>query len=181
MHIRPNRGRPNLLVETNGTESYAYVYAGRVMSQISAGEEVYYHQDGLGSIIRVTSSSGVVLNHYEYDAFGPPNVILETVHNPFLFTGEPYDDNGLVFLRARYYDPTTGRFLSRDTYLGSLNDPLAQHLYVYVGNNPVLYVDPSGRIKVCSGTAMSAEQFAGFMQYIIASSIDKRRTVAKAL
>lgn len=49
--------------------------------------------------------------------------------------------------------------MSKDTYLGTLNDPLSQNLYAYVGNNPVVYVDPSGYLKVCAGS--NGEQFVG--------------------
>jgi len=146
-----NKGLPLLLVEIVGENEYLYVYAGRVISQINPDGQAYYHQDGLGSILIITDEDGDELNRYEYDAFGTPDKLLESIYNPFLFTGEPYDHNGLIFLRARYYDPKTGRFLTKDTYLGTLHDPLSQHLYVYVGNNPVLYVDPSGHLKICQG------------------------------
>ena len=53
-------------------------------------------------------------------------------------------ESELLYLRARYYEPETGRFLSRDSYEGNLQNPLSRHLYAYVGNNPVNYVDPSG-------------------------------------
>ncbi len=52
--------------------------------------------------------------------------------------------SGLQYLRARYYDPETGRFLSRDSYLGDIQDPLTLNRYVYVLNNPLMYSEPSG-------------------------------------
>ena len=147
-----NRGLPHLLVEKDGAGNINnYLYAGRVLSRTGPEGQIFYHQDGLGSITLITDANGNPLNRYEYDAFGSPRSVWETVYNPFMFTGEPYDSNGLIFLRARYYDPAIGRFLSKDTYIGTLDDPLSQHLYAYVGNNPVLYVDPSGHIKICSG------------------------------
>jgi len=51
----------------------------------------------------------------------------------------------LLYLRARWYDPATGRFLTRDPFPGLAALPQTQHPYVYVGNNPVNLVDPSGR------------------------------------
>ncbi|MBC7252267.1 MAG: hypothetical protein H5T62_18565, partial [Anaerolineae bacterium] len=60
------------------------------------------------------------------------------------FTGETQDPTGLLYLRARYYDPTTGRFLTRDPFPGLAALPSTQHPYVYVGNNPVNLTDPSG-------------------------------------
>jgi RHS repeat-associated protein len=54
------------------------------------------------------------------------------------------DPTGLIYLRARWYDPGTGRFLTRDPFPGLAGLPSTQHPYVYAGNNPVLYTDPSG-------------------------------------
>ena len=65
--------------------------------------------------------------------------------NVFRFCGEYYDtETGTVYLRARYYDPSIGRFISRDSFAGNLADPLSLNLYTYCANNPLLYVDPSG-------------------------------------
>jgi RHS repeat-associated protein len=58
------------------------------------------------------------------------------------------EETDLLYLRARYYEPETGRFLSRDTYEGELGNPLSRHLYAYVQNNPVNRIDPSGRMPV---------------------------------
>ena len=71
------------------------------------------------------------------------------MENSILFTGEPYDASGLYYLRARYYDPTTGRFITEDTLFGEMDNPLTQNLYAYCLNNPVLYIDPSGHKRRC--------------------------------
>ncbi|MFB5759848.1 RHS repeat-associated core domain-containing protein [Paenibacillus medicaginis] len=61
------------------------------------------------------------------------------------YSGEYWDDTtGLQYLRARWYDPGVGRFMGEDTYQGEVTDPLSLNLYTYVGNNPLIYVDPSG-------------------------------------
>ncbi|MDD4049033.1 MAG: DUF4329 domain-containing protein, partial [Clostridia bacterium] len=140
-------GLPRLLVEkkSDGT-TYNYLYAGgRLYARKSNNGTVYYHQDGLGSTVAITDTNGNILNEYTYDVFGEPHIVKETVENSILFTGEPYDQSGLVYLRARYYDPTTGRFISKDTYKGEITDPSSQNSYAYCGNNPVNAVDPSGR------------------------------------
>ncbi|OPX85112.1 RHS repeat-associated core domain-containing protein [Pelotomaculum sp. PtaB.Bin117] len=156
-----NTGIPRLLVEKDDTgNTNNYTYAGRLLSRIDPAGIAYYHQDGLGSISVITDVYGNPLNRYTYDAFGSPRSVSESVYNPFRFAGEPYDANGLIYLRARYYDPITGRFLSQDTFNGNLNDPLSQNRYVYCGNNPVLYVDPSGRVVVCVGLVAAPEATA---------------------
>lgn len=65
--------------------------------------------------------------------------------NKFQFTGQALDPStGLYFLRARYYDPITGTFLSRDPFPGFATQPITLHHYIYAGNNPARFVDPSG-------------------------------------
>src|SRR3989339_1286243 len=67
--------------------------------------------------------------------------------NPFRYCGEFWDaETGEYYLRARYYDPVQGRFISEDSYLGKINNPLSLNLYVYCGNNPVNRIDPSGHV-----------------------------------
>ena len=54
----------------------------------------------------------------------------------------------MQYLRARYYDSSQGRFTAKDTYLGTIPNPLSRNLYTYVENNPLNYVDPSGHVKI---------------------------------
>jgi len=139
-------GLPRLLVEkgSDGT-NYNYLYFGGMLYGRTGSEgTVYYHHDGLGSVVAITNANGNILNEYTYEAFGEPNIIQETVENSIMFTGEPYDQSGFVYLRARYYDPTAGRFVSSDKYKGEIVDPGSQNRYAYCANNPVNYVDPSG-------------------------------------
>ncbi|WP_409978434.1 RHS repeat-associated core domain-containing protein [Brevibacillus sedimenti] len=65
--------------------------------------------------------------------------------NPFKYSGEIFDEKkGYYYLRARYYDPKIGRFISEDTYKGQVDNPLSLNRYTYVHNNPLRFVDPSG-------------------------------------
>jgi RHS repeat-associated protein len=65
--------------------------------------------------------------------------------NPYRYCGEYWDgETKTYYLRARYYSPTTGRFLSEDTFKGDIRDPLSLNLYTYCHNNPVLFIDPNG-------------------------------------
>ena len=66
-------------------------------------------------------------------------------HGHYGYTGQEYDaETGLLYLRARYYDPAIGRFISADPYWGRLNEPASQNRYSYVHNNPLMYTDPLG-------------------------------------
>ena len=115
---------------------------------IQTGSGKYYYLfDGLGSVTGLTDTGGSLVATYSYDAFG--NIISETgdstlnAINPYRFTSRVYDkESGLYYYRARYYDSRVGRFTQKDPLRDALNS--GDNLYVYVGNNPVNMVDPSG-------------------------------------
>ena len=74
------------------------------------------------------------------------SAIGEFSRNSSHYRAEQYDsDLGLYYLRARYYNPLTGRFMSRDPNEGDPTDPKTLHKYLYVGGNPASAIDPSGR------------------------------------
>ncbi|WP_081965762.1 RHS repeat-associated core domain-containing protein [Paenibacillus sp. FSL H7-0357] len=84
----------------------------------------------------------------------------EGIQNSFKYAGEIYDaemEKGLYYLRARYYDPSIGRFLNEDTYEGQIDNPLSLNLYTYTHNNPLLYIDPTGN---CIWDACVAESIS---------------------
>jgi RHS repeat-associated protein len=93
--------------------------------------------------MNMTDSSGNIVNKYAYDAFGNVLHSEEATPNPFKYVGMAGamdEGNGLLYMRARYYDPGLGRFINQDPIglLGGIN------VYEYVGNNPLNFVDPSG-------------------------------------
>jgi RHS repeat-associated protein len=104
----------------------------------------YYHADGLGSVTSLTNTNAQPVATYVYDSFGNTTAT-EGIFNPFRYTGREQDpETGLYYYRARYYDPTIGRFLSEDPigFRGGINK------YAYVGNRPLNFVDPFGK---CGG------------------------------
>ncbi|MFB8796557.1 MAG: RHS repeat-associated core domain-containing protein [Microcoleus sp.] len=97
----------------------------------------------------MTNGLGAVTDSYSYDAFGNLIVSAGGSNNAYLFAGEQRDsETGLDYLRARYYDPLVGRFVSADAYEGTLNDPMSLHDYQYAHANPVVNTDPSGYFSV---------------------------------
>jgi RHS repeat-associated protein len=79
--------------------------------------------------------------------WGNPLTTSEQVQQPFRYSGEFYDSTtGLQFLKARWYDPSVGRFINQDMYEGDLNNPLSLNLYTYVQNNPLSMKDPTGHV-----------------------------------
>jgi len=79
-----------------------------------------------------------------------------TAPGPWGFAGETQDPTGLLYLRARWYDPALGRFLTRDPFPGLATLPTTQHPYTYALNNPVLYVDPTGEFLFLPLLAVAA-------------------------
>jgi RHS repeat-associated protein len=84
---------------------------------------------------------GAVVNEYHYTPFGQAESVREGVPNPLRFKGRELDpETGFYFMRARYYDPHLGRFISEDPIglAGGINP------YVFAGNDPVNSADPYG-------------------------------------
>jgi len=148
-----NRLLPQVLIETDvdGNPRSYYVYGIGLISKIydiEYGWEddiAYYHYDGLGNTVALTDQSSNIINRYAYTPFGELAGIEESEDTPNLFRyvgkfGVMDDENGLLYMRARYYDPSLGRFMNKDPigFMGGLN------LYEYVGNNPANYTDPLG-------------------------------------
>ncbi len=105
----------------------------------------------------MTNAAGAVTDTYEYDAFGNALQTSGSTPNNYLYRGEQYDpDLGLYYLRARYYNPATGRFMSRDPNVGTLTDPKSLHKYLYAGGDPTNRLDPSGRASLI-GYAIGVE------------------------
>ena len=108
----------------------------------------FYGYDGFGTVRQLTNSAGTITDTYDYDAFGNKVNSTGTTPNSYLYRGEFFDsDLGLYYLRARYYNPLTGRFVSRDPEDGDYSDPKTLHKYLYVGGDPVNAKDPTGRAE----------------------------------
>ena len=141
-------GLPVVLQETTGGTSVAYVYGNDLIHSLeSGGTPSFYHTDGLGSTRLLTDDTGSITDQYSYAAFGATRTHTGSSANEFTFTGEQVDvETGLVYLRARYYDPEVARFVSPDPWSGHTNNPQTQNPYVYVTNNPLTQIDPSGAV-----------------------------------
>ena len=132
-------------MDYDGNEKCFYTRGDELISQERNEKVSYYLTDGHGSVRALANDEGKVTDKYVYDAFG--NLISSTgsTKNDFLFCGEQFDPvTGLYYLRARYMDTSTGRFISMDAYSGSIDDPVSLHKYLYANANPVSNSDPSG-------------------------------------
>ena len=109
----------------------------------------YYTQNAHGDVVNLTDSTGTVAKSYKYDAFGVEQNVDDADDNAFRYCGEYFDaETGTIYLRARYYNPTIGRFISRDSVTGEKTDPLSLNLYTYCHNTPIIGTDPSGHVLV---------------------------------
>jgi RHS repeat-associated protein len=146
--VDTNRGLAQVLAEylTAGNFIVSYVYSDDLISMNRSGTVSYYQFDGLGSTRLLTDATGMITDTYDFDAFGNQVARTGTTANEFLFTGQQYDANiDFYHLRARYYQPTTGRFISTDPYAGDPYAPMSLHKYLYAANDPVNKSDPSGK------------------------------------
>lgn len=137
----------------NNTVMATYIFGISVddVLQMKRGSNTYYyHKNHLGSVVALTDNNGNLVERYEYDPYGKPsffdannNALEQSVAgNAILFTGRDYDaETGMYYYRARTMHPGLGRFLQQDPllYVDGFN------YYLYVGNNPINMIDPSGK------------------------------------
>jgi RHS repeat-associated protein len=140
----------NLRNEFDGTNSLRATYVAglfpdSVYEIVRDGTRYYPLFDGVGSATTLTDATGAAVGRVRYSAFGVPDSSGVT-ENAVSFTGHQFDAaTGLVYARARYYDPTLGRFLSQDP-------EWAVNPYVYALDAPLEFTDPTGRAETSEYT-----------------------------
>ncbi len=138
---------PVVLNENGPDGAIDYGYGLGVLESLSSGFNYFYNLDGLGSVADLTNSKGTLVEAYSYDAWGDALTTAGSVgtKNKFGFTGQALDPGtGLYFLRARYYEPSSGRLLTKDPFPGSNSVSPTTNRYAYGFNNPGSVADPSG-------------------------------------
>lgn len=147
--------RQHVILETDGSDNVKvrYVRGIKYIARIDAlNKHSYFLYNGHGDVVHTVSEEGVVENNYDYDIWGNPTLAIEEYSCAIRYAGEFYDvETGLYYLRARYYDPYTGRFVSEDSYWGEDANPLSINLYTYCHNDPVNFIDPTGHFAQIAG------------------------------
>ena len=145
--VNPNAKLPQVLLRIkNGVTNY-YVYGSGLLYQVTEAptgtNTLTYHYDYRGSTIALSGDNGLVTDRMEYSLYATLTYRAGTNDTSFLFNGRygvMTDPNGLLYMRARYYNPYLCRFINSDPsgFAGGLN------FYAYANGNPVSYLDPFG-------------------------------------
>lgn len=133
-----------MLILSGDTEYITDPY-GNVVFAYYDSDYYVYSSDIQGSTACITDGDNISAE-YGYSDFGEAAATAdESFFNEICYTGAVYDNaTGMYYMRARYYEPGTGRFITQDTYRGEASDSGTWHLYAYCSNDPVNYTDPSG-------------------------------------
>ena len=135
-----------LTARQGGTVSKYLRGLGLIGEQQGGGSFQYHLPDALGSVRQIADPTGQILLTQRFDPFGGLQQVNGFTASAYGFAGEEQDaKTGQVYLRARTYNPATGRFLQQDPVLGTPNQLRTLHNYAYAFNNPVNYIDPSGQ------------------------------------
>ena len=179
----------NLIYEGDGNASdylgkcYNYGYGLISSYDNNASAPTIYEKDGHGSVVMTLNSSYSNMSMPSYDAFGISSSALSSATDPMRYCGEYQDyESGLIYLRARYYNPQLGRFINEDPHWNpdnmvygdsSQNTDVksvpnysaiiqSSNLYPYCANNPIRFVDPSGKswvvVAITGGVIIAAIQ-----------------------
>jgi len=138
-------GANGIQEKLNGSVNARYLWGvrGPEYRRDASGSYEWYVYDGLGSVIGTLDANGNIISTRKYDVYGAirgSSGPSGTRHQFVGSLGHPSDDEtGLIYMRARYYDPVTGRFVSEDPVKKGIN------WFVYCANNPVNKVDPDGK------------------------------------
>ena len=144
--------RGSIILEMNGSGAVVNRFSRGLGHLIRSYHHGFYLFNARTDVVQRVDSSGNIIHTYRYDAFGNQLNGDEVNTNPFRFAGEYYDfETGFIYLRARFYNPAIGRFISEDPYwtifnMQSSTEAILQagNLFVFVMNNPVRFIDPSG-------------------------------------
>jgi RHS repeat-associated protein len=145
-------GQATARVTASGVDEY--------LTRTEGGKTQVYLTDALGSVIGLANADGTVATRYTYDPYGQSARSGEATTNPYTFTGREDDGTGLMYYRARYYDPETGRFISQDP-IGYSGGP---NLYQYALSSPTAFTDPSGNIPAMAASCLIGAAVGGITE-----------------
>ncbi len=164
---------PQVALESKGGEATSYLHGVQIVRQTKGAEELFPLPGHLNTSLGAVDASGAVAEQTNADAFGnldQPTSLKQT----HLYTGEYWDqDAQLLYLRARWYDPRIGRFISADPFEGKQRNPRSLNRYTYAHGDPVHNKDPRGKFsmgELSVGSAISVAM-AGYTGYSATTNV----------
>ncbi len=136
-----------LLTKTTNGVTTKYVYGRGLIGEQTGSAFKTYHFDCRGSSVAITDANGNITDTFAYDTYG--NLASRTGTSKIIFLyngcdGVVTDDNGLYYMRARYYSPEMRRFVNADIVAGQISNAVTMNRFAYANGNPVSFVDPFG-------------------------------------
>ncbi len=157
------------LMLMDGNTFYIYGPDGVPIEQINGTTPLYYHQDQLGSTRLLSTANIQAAATYSYDAHGRLTATTGSAVNPFRFAGQYTDsETALVYLRARFYDPSTAQFMSVDPKVEQ-----SRTSYGYADNDPINRVDPTGQLPSWNAVKLFISELPGVGQGIAAYQLGR--------
>lgn len=155
-----------VLQESGPDGNISYAQGLGLISESGPGFDYFYQYDGLGSVVGLTDPTAKLAGRYGYDAWGQTDTSIPDTKigtkDKFHYTGQTLDPGTqLYYLRARYYDPSVGRFLSRDPLAGLARYPLSLNRFLYAVNDPLDLLDPAGLCVFCKPTLLGLARASG--------------------
>ena len=149
-----------LLMKTTDGVVTKYVYGKGLIGEEVNNTFKTYHFDCRGSTIAITDASGNITDTFAYDTYG--KLLSRTGTSKAIFgyngrDGVVTDDNGLIYMRARYYSPAMKRFINADIVEGGISNAITLNRFAYANGNPVSFVDPFG-LSAERGTSSKAKE-----------------------
>ena len=163
-----------LLCKTTDGVTTKYVYGRGLIGEETGTAFKTYHFDSRGSTVAITDASGNVTDTFAYDTYGKQIARTGTSDVIFGYNGRDgvvTDDNGLVYMRARYYSPAMRRFINADIIAGKLSNAVTLNRFAYANGNPVSFVDPFGLSSERGGS--TDETLPNFYTAVLVSNFDK--------
>ncbi|MGN2272065.1 RHS repeat-associated core domain-containing protein [Priestia megaterium] len=148
--VNPNTPLSQVIMETDekGKPIRYHVYGlGLIGTEDAKGQYVSYHFDRRGSTVALSTIDSTITDTFEYGPYGEMKQTKGKTTTPFLYNGRDgvmTDNNGLYYMRARYYNPEIKRFINQDVLLGAISNGLGMNRYSYVQGNPTNRIDPTG-------------------------------------
>ena len=164
-----------LEAEESGRITAHNTYSINLIGRTVGEKGYYYFYNAHGDVVKLIGIQSEEEILYRYDAFGTLVEVTGDADNSITYAGYQYDkESGLYYLNARYYDSTTARFLTEDTFAGKANDPLSLHRYTYCANNPLRYTDPDGHFFGALFRFVAGAVVGAVTEYVTQKFIEKR-------